>query len=101
MCPPRWQDAAQFACTKNAHWHRLCFARRGTRLARFRNHRMGTFLLGRNIYLNKKHTVGACYSLTENLSLLAEFTDTNSKAHICVENDRTHLNLGSHLSFRA
>jgi hypothetical protein len=87
MCP-RGGDAA-LCCTKNAHWHRPCFAWRGTRLALFGNNRMGTFLLGRNITLTKKYTVGAYYSLT----------DTNSKAHNGVENDRTNFNLGSYLSF--
>ena len=38
------------ACTRNAHWHRPCFARRVTRLELL--HRTGAFLLGRNIYLN-------------------------------------------------
>ena len=48
---------------------------------------------------NKKFTVGAYYSLTENLTLLAEFTDTNAQAHNGVENDSSNFNLGAYLSF--
>ena len=48
--------------------------------------------------MNNTYTVGACYSLTENLALLAEFTDTNSQAHNGVGNDSTNFNLGSYLS---
>ena len=48
---------------------------------------------------NKKFTVGAYYSLTENLTLLAEFTDTNAQAHDGTENDSSNFNLGAYLSF--
>jgi predicted porin len=48
---------------------------------------------------NKKFTVGAYYSLTENLTLLAEFTDTQSEAHNGVENDSSNFNIGAYLSF--
>lgn len=48
---------------------------------------------------NEKYTVGAYYSLTENLTLLAEFTDTKAEAHNGVENDSSNFNLGAYLSF--
>ena len=48
---------------------------------------------------NQKYTVGVYYSLTENLTLLAEFTDTNAEAHNGVENDSSNFNLGAYLSF--
>jgi predicted porin len=48
---------------------------------------------------NQKYTIGAYYSLTKNLTLLGEFTDTNSQAHNGVENDSSNFNLGAYLSF--
>jgi predicted porin len=48
---------------------------------------------------NEKYTVGAYYSLTENLTLLAEFTDTTAEAHNGVENDSSNFNVGAYLSF--
>jgi predicted porin len=48
---------------------------------------------------NQKYTVGAYYSLTENLTLLGEFTDTNAQAHNGIENDSSNFNLGAYLSF--
>jgi predicted porin len=48
---------------------------------------------------NKKYTVGAYYSLTENLTLLAEFSDTKSEAHDGTENDSSNFNIGGYLSF--
>lgn len=48
---------------------------------------------------NKKYTAGAYYSLTENLTLLAEFTETNAKAHNGIENDSSNFNIGAYLSF--
>ena len=48
---------------------------------------------------NQKYTVGAYYSLTKNLTLLGEFTDTNAQAHNGVENDSSNFNLGAYLSF--
>jgi predicted porin len=48
---------------------------------------------------NKKYTVGAYYSLTDNLTLLGEFTDTKAEAHNGVENDSSNFNLGAYLSF--
>ena len=48
---------------------------------------------------NKKYTVGAYHSLTENLTLLAEFTDTTAEAHNGVENDSSNFNVGAYLSF--
>jgi hypothetical protein len=48
---------------------------------------------------NKKYTLGAYYSLTENLTLLAEFTDTKAEAHNGIENDSSNFNLGAYLSF--
>jgi len=48
---------------------------------------------------NKKYTVGVYHSLTENLTLLAEFTDTKAEAHNGAENDSSNFNLGAYLSF--
>ena len=48
---------------------------------------------------NKKYTLGAYYSLTENLTLLAEFTDVQAEAHNGAENDSSNFNLGAYLSF--
>ena len=48
---------------------------------------------------NQKYTFGAYYSLTENLTLLGEFTDTNSQAHNGVENNSSNFNLGAYFSF--
>jgi predicted porin len=48
---------------------------------------------------NQKYTVGAYYSLTKNLTLLGEFTDTNAQAHNGIENDSSNFNLGAYLSF--
>ena len=48
---------------------------------------------------NKKYTLGAYYSLTENLTLLAEFTDVKAEAHNGAENDSSNVNLGAYLSF--
>jgi predicted porin len=48
---------------------------------------------------NKKFTVGAYYSLTENLTLLGEFTDTKASAHNGIDNDSSNFNLGAYLSF--
>jgi predicted porin len=48
---------------------------------------------------NQKYTVGVYHSLTENFTLLAEFTDTTAEAHNGVENDSTNFNVGAYLSF--
>lgn len=48
---------------------------------------------------NKKYTLGAYYSLTENLTLLAEFTKVDAEAHSGVENESKNFNLGGYLSF--
>lgn len=48
---------------------------------------------------NKKYTAGAYYSLTKNLTLLAEFTDTKAEAHDGTENDSSNFNIGAYLSF--
>lgn len=48
---------------------------------------------------NQKYTVGVYHSLTENLTLLAEFTDTKAEAHNGVENDSSNFNVGAYLSF--
>ena len=48
---------------------------------------------------NKKYTAGAYYSLTKNLTLLAEFTDTKASAHDGTENDSNNFNIGAYLSF--
>ena len=51
------------------------------------------------VQTNKKYTLGAYYSLTKNLTLLAEFTDINSESHDGIENDSSNVNLGAYLSF--
>jgi predicted porin len=48
---------------------------------------------------NKKYTLGAYYSLTENLTLLGEFTDVKAEAHNGFDNDSSNINLGAYLSF--
>ena len=48
---------------------------------------------------NKKYTLGAYYSLTKNLTLLTEFTDTNAEAQNGTENDSSNFNIGAYLSF--
>ena len=48
---------------------------------------------------NKKYTVGVYHSLTENLTLLAEFSDIKAEAHNGQENDSSNFNVGAYLSF--
>ncbi len=48
---------------------------------------------------NKKYTLGVYHSLTENLTLLAEFTDVTAEAHNGIENDSSNFNIGAYLSF--
>jgi hypothetical protein len=48
---------------------------------------------------NEKYTVGVYYSLTENLTLIGEFSDVKSEAHNGIENDSNNFNLGAYLSF--
>lgn len=48
---------------------------------------------------NEKYTLGVYHSLTENLTLLAEFTDTKAEAHDGTENDSSNFNIGAYLSF--
>lgn len=48
---------------------------------------------------NEKFTVGVYHSLTEALTLLAEFTDTKAEAHNGIENDSSNFNIGAYLSF--
>lgn len=48
---------------------------------------------------NEKYTVGAYHSLTQNLTLLAEFTRVRSTAHDGVENKSWNFNIGGFLSF--
>jgi predicted porin len=56
-------------------------------------------VLSNLVETNKKYTLGAYYSLTENLTLLAEFTDVKAEAHNGAENDSSNVNLGAYLSF--
>jgi predicted porin len=51
------------------------------------------------VQTNKKYTLGAYHSLTENLTLLGEFSDVNSEAHNGIENDASNFNVGAYLSF--
>jgi predicted porin len=48
---------------------------------------------------NEKYTAGVYHSLTENLTLLAEFSDTTAKAHDGTENTSSNFNIGAYLSF--
>ena len=48
---------------------------------------------------NKKYTGGVYYSLTKNLTLLAEYTDTRAEAHDRTRNDSNNYNVGAYLSF--
>jgi len=48
---------------------------------------------------NQKYTAGVYYSLTKNLTLLSEFTQTNAEAHNGQENDSSNFNIGAYLSF--
>ena len=48
---------------------------------------------------NNKVTLGAYYSLTKNLTLLAEASDVWSKAHDGGENKSVNGNIGAFLSF--
>jgi predicted porin len=48
---------------------------------------------------NKKYTLGVYHSLTEALTLIAEFTDTKAEAHNGLENDSNNFNIGAYLSF--
>lgn len=48
---------------------------------------------------NQKFTLGVYHSLTENFTLLAEFTDTKAEAHNGVENDSSSFNVGAFMSF--
>ncbi len=56
-------------------------------------------LVSNLVATNSKFTVGAYYSLTENLTLLAEFTDTQSEAHNGIDNNSSNFNIGAYLSF--
>lgn len=51
------------------------------------------------VQTNQKYTVGVYHSLTENLTLLAEFTDVKAEAHDGLENDSSNFNIGAYLSF--
>ena len=48
---------------------------------------------------NSKYTVGVYHSLTENFTLLAEFTDTTAEAHNGQENESNNFNIGAYMSF--
>ena len=48
---------------------------------------------------NKKYTLGLYHSLTENFTLLAEFSDVNAEAHDGGENDASNFNVGAYFSF--
>lgn len=48
---------------------------------------------------NEKYTVGVYHSLTENLTLIAEFSDVHAEAHNGIENDSNTFNIGAYLSF--
>jgi hypothetical protein len=69
------------------------------RLARCHRSPYTTPLAHHLVKTNQKYTMGVYYSLTENLTLFAEFTDTKAEAHNGVENDSSNFNLGAYLSF--
>jgi predicted porin len=48
---------------------------------------------------NKKGTIGVYYSLTKNLTLLAEGSNTKSEAHVGGSNSATTINVGAFLGF--
>ena len=48
---------------------------------------------------NSKYTVGVYHNLTENLTLLAEFSDTRAKAQNGLKNDSSNFNIGAFVSF--
>jgi len=48
---------------------------------------------------NKKYTLGAYYSLTENLTLLSEFSKVDAEANNGIENESSNFNIGAYLSF--
>jgi predicted porin len=51
------------------------------------------------VQTNKKYTLGAYHSLTQNLTLLGEFSDVKSESHNGIENDASNFNVGAYLSF--
>jgi predicted porin len=56
-------------------------------------------ILSNLVETNKKYTLGAYYSLTENLTLLGEFTQVDAEAHSGVENESSNFNVGAYMSF--
>ena len=48
---------------------------------------------------NSKFTIGLYHKLTENLTLVGEFSDINAEAHDGTENDSNNFNIGAFLSF--
>lgn len=48
---------------------------------------------------NEKYTAGVYYSLTEALTLIAEYSDIKSKSHNNIENKSNNFNIGAYLSF--
>ena len=48
---------------------------------------------------NEKFTLGVYHSLTENFTLLGEFSDVMAEAHSGVENDSNNFNIGAYFSF--
>jgi predicted porin len=48
---------------------------------------------------NEKYTAGVYYSLTENLTLIGEYSDIKSKSHNNIENKSNNFNIGAYLSF--
>jgi predicted porin len=48
---------------------------------------------------NSKGTVGVYHNLTKNLTLLAEYSDIEAKAHNGLKNDGSNFNVGAFLAF--
>lgn len=48
---------------------------------------------------NEKYTAGVYYSLTENLTLIGEYSDIKARSHNNIENKSNNFNIGAYLSF--
>lgn len=48
---------------------------------------------------NEKYTAGVYYSLTEALTLIAEYSEIRSESHLNIKNKSSNFNIGAYLSF--
>lgn len=51
------------------------------------------------VQTNKKYTLGVYHSLTQNLTLIGEYTKVRAEAHSDLKNDSSNYNIGAYLSF--